>query len=134
MKNNAIITITNRQSGATGQELIKETYPGLFYSKNGKFYILYEAEQGGAMLSINGGQVILKRSGAYASTMRFETEKTDVFTYKTPYGAMQMELMCNKAEAVLTDAGGAVFLQYKMKFGGEDLQNSLTIDVRKERL
>lgn len=132
MKNNAIIIISNCQGGAREQDVIEETRPGMFYLKNGKFYILYEEEQDAVMVIIDGGQAVMRRSGTCTAVMRFKTGKKDAFTYRTPYGAMPMELVCSKAEAALSEEGGAVFLQYKLQFGGEEVQNNLTIHVRKE--
>lgn len=86
--------------------------PGEYYFKNGSHYILYEetAEDSGTpiknSLKLKGNVLELNRKGAINSRMVFETGKSHVADYATPFGMLRMEtvtsrILCTEEETRL---------------------------------
>ncbi len=71
--------------------------PGEYYFKNGSHYIFYDetAEDSGELiknsLKLKGNVLELNRKGAVNSRMVFETGKSHVTDYATPFGILRME-------------------------------------------
>jgi uncharacterized beta-barrel protein YwiB (DUF1934 family) len=134
-KKNAKIHICNIQSAAGDSDTIEMTVEGAFYQKEGSFYLLYrepDPETGtgdSVMLKASGGSVIMKRTGAVFSEMRFEAGKKDICQYQMPYGTMEIGLLCRSAEISLSEHGGWIKLNYILQIGGGQYSNNLTIKV-----
>lgn len=86
--------------------------PGEYYLKNGSHYLFYEetAEDSGERtknsLKLKGNVLELNRKGALNSRMVFETGKSHVADYATPFGMLRMEtvtsrILCTKEETRL---------------------------------
>ena len=76
--------------------------PGEYYFKNGSHYIFYEetAEDSGEpvknSLKLKGNVLELNRKGAVNSRMIFETGKSHVTDYATPFGMLRMETVTSR--------------------------------------
>ena len=109
---------------------------GSFYQKYNCFYLLYttQDEDSGAkdnvLLKISEDAIIMKRSGVYSSEMHFvQSEKTKC-QYNTPYGAMEMEVWCQKSTASLSENGGKIQIEYLLQIGSDAYKNKLVIQVK----
>ncbi|MCM1409436.1 MAG: DUF1934 domain-containing protein [Lachnospiraceae bacterium] len=71
--------------------------PGEYFFKNGSHYIFYEETEEGSgtsvknSLKLKGNLLELNRKGAVNSRMVFETGKSHVVDYATPFGMLRME-------------------------------------------
>lgn len=75
--------------------------------------------------------VELKRIGLYETLFLIEENKSHNCTYKTPYGAMNMEIIAKKVDAPVTEKGGKIHLEYLLLSGGEILgENLLQLDIK----
>lgn len=76
--------------------------PGEYYFKNGSHYIFYEetAEDTGEpiknSLKLKGNMLELNRKGAVNGRMIFETGKSHVADYATPFGMLRMETVTSR--------------------------------------
>lgn len=88
------------------------TAPGEYYFKNGSHYIFYEeAEEDSGVpiknsLKLKGNLLELHRKGAVNSRMVFETGKSHLADYATPFGMLRMEtatsrILCTEEETRL---------------------------------
>lgn len=110
MTKDVSITVKGVQRDDTGEAGITETTAfGEYYFRNGSHYIIYEetAEDSGERiknsLKLKGGLLELNRRGAVNSRMVFETGKSHVLDYATPFGLLRMEtvtarILCTEEE------------------------------------
>ena len=97
------ITVKGVQRGEAGESGSTEiTASGEYYFKNGSHYIFYEetAEDSGELiknsLKLKGNLLELNRKGVVNSRMVFETGKTHVVDYITPFGKLKMETVTSR--------------------------------------
>lgn len=103
MKKDIRITVRGVQwdeAGETGST--ETTASGEYFFKNGSHYIFYEesAEESGGLiknsLKLKGNVLELNRKGAVNSRMVFETGKSHVVDYATPFGMLRMETVTSR--------------------------------------
>lgn len=134
-KTNAKIHICNIQSSAGDSDTVELTVEGVFYWKQDSFYLLYhepdsETETGDSvMLKAADGVVVMRRTGAVSSEMRFQTGKKDTCFYRMPYGTMEIGLNCRRVDIDLAKQGGTIRLDYMLQIGGQLYGNDLIIKV-----
>lgn len=124
-------------AGETGST--ETTATGEYYFRNGSHYIFYEetAEDSGERiknsLKLKGGLMELNRKGAVNSRMVFETGKSHVLDYATPFGLLRMEtvtarILCSSEEACLR-----IRAEYELWADGRRL-SSCRLDMKAEPL
>ena len=114
MKKDIIISIrgvfTDQEEENDDLELVTS---GRYYEKNGKKYIVYEeSEVTGfksgtqTMLKIDGNIVTMSRNGGEGGNtyMVFETGKTHMGHYETPYGSFTVSTFTDKMKVEIGEA------------------------------
>lgn len=127
------------QSDAGKPDQTEITASGEYYLKNGSHYIFYEetAEDSGERiknsLKLKGNMLELNRKGAVNSRMTFETGKSHVADYATPFGMLRMEtvtsrILCRSEENCLR-----IGAEYELWADGVKM-SSCRLDVKAEPL
>lgn len=133
--NEYIITVVNKQTIDSQTAEISETARGSFYEKNGKQYILYRLENDedrtSVMIKLTGDAVFIKRSGSAESSMEYRTGHKRSFSYKVPYGVIEMEIETQSIISHLDTDGGRIKLVYTLTAQGEKYFNDMEITVKK---
>lgn len=133
---NAIITIKSIQDFDGSSDAVEVISEGSFYSKNGKYYIMYKDDatmgNSSSMIKVDGECVSIKRTGEYNSYFELKKGKKYSFVYHMPYGDMAMELEARKVEISLGENGGELSLCYLLDAGGNVQTNNINISVRKK--
>lgn len=119
MKQNAILTITGRQS-YEGQEpdLIELTTEGTFEQKGKAWILTYEEseltglEGTKTVIRVENGKVSLGRTGTLHSHMVFQEGVCHDSLYRIPEGALMISVLAEKIQWELSPSGGRVFLRY----------------------
>lgn len=93
------IKIKSTQTAADGDEnTIELMTEGKYYEKNNCIFLVYDESELSGMegstttLKIKDQQVMMKRFGTNESELVFEEGKSHATLYRTPYGAMDMEV------------------------------------------
>ena len=134
-KRNAKIYIHNIQSAAGDTDTVELTAEGTFCWKQDGFYLLYHepAPDTGTgdsvMLKAVDNVVVMRRTGAVSSAMRFQAGKKDTCLYRMPYGTMEIGVNCRRVDIDLAEQGGTIRLDYMLQIGGQLYGNDLTIKV-----
>ncbi len=137
MKTKAIISFLTEQQFESDSDKARLKAEGTLENTENGYVIEYtEPDEGmGKSLSkieiINNKYVRLMRNGLYQADFRIEEGKTHSCTYKTPFGDMEMEIIADKVDAVLTQRGGTVYLCYRL-YGNSQLigENSLNMSIK----
>lgn len=121
--------VTNHQIIDGDEEIISETGTGSARESDGVWYIMYKTDAVAVMLKICGDTVHVKRTGDYGSDIDYIKGKKTKFSYKTPYGAMDMELYTKNIECSMSAFGGAVILSYDLFAGSGKIENKMEIKI-----
>ena len=133
---NADIVIMNCQQTAEEETVIKQESPCGFYIKDEKIYIVYQeqeahlAENVKTLIKIEKGNVKIRRSGTFCTTIKYEEGKKDNFSYIMPYGVLHMEVNTAKVVCDFDENGGKFYLEYELKVNGDQTLNRLTAEVK----
>lgn len=132
---NAIIHIKNNQTFNDHSECIEITSAGKFYSKNGKFYILYKEYSDMGEISVvikaEDGKISVRRKGVSSAVMNYEEHRSEEVLYKMPYGDTVFELRTNSVENNLTEEGGFLAIDYELSLGYEVYRNKMNIKIER---
>lgn len=131
------ITIKGVQRDDAGETGSTETIvPGEYYFRNGSHYILYEetAEDSGERiqnsLKLKGDLLELNRKGAVNSRMVFETGKSHVLDYATPFGLLRMETVTSRILCRPEGARLRIRAEYELWADGRKLSSCrLTVKI-----
>lgn len=110
MDNYVSLAIVGRQRGEDGEEAVTKLYvTARYWQRCGSHYFLYEEtlEESGAViqntLKLKDGVLELVKRGTVNSRMVFETGKTYLTDYDTPYGRLKIDLHTKALDAVLSE-------------------------------
>ena len=134
----AHLALSGRQRDGASAESVTEVCAEADYSeKDGRHYILYEEIPEGteppvkSTVIIRDGLLEIRRSGAVRSHMVFESGKTHIADYVTPYGTLQLEIFTNVLDVSASDTGIEALLEYTLASGGQPLSDcTLTLSLR----
>lgn len=133
---NAIINIKNSQTFNDHDETVEITSTGKFYSKNGKFYILYKeySDMGeiSIMIKAEGGKVSVRRGGACNAVMNYVENNCEEVVYRLPFGDTVFELRTRTVENNLTEDGGTLALDYDLVLNYEVYRNQMEIKIERK--
>ena len=141
MKKDIIISIrgvfTDQDEENDDLELVTS---GRYYEKNGKKYIVYEeSEVTGfksgtqTMLKIDGNIVTMSRNGGEGENtyMVFETGKTHMGHYETPYGSFTVSTFTDKMKVEIGESEGDIRIDYFIDIDNvPQSANSLSMSIR----
>lgn len=123
---NVDIAIQSLQRRSEGDELIREKVAGTLRREGKGWLLCYrEGESSGlgdtvTTLRLEEGKATLTRTGETASQMVFRVGQTCACQYATAYGELSMTIAASKLEWELDEAGGKVFLVYKLQLEGAE--------------
>jgi uncharacterized beta-barrel protein YwiB (DUF1934 family) len=64
--------------------------------------------------AVEGGQVVLTRTGTVNSQMVFEEGRQHTSLYETPYGELAVDIQTSRLRHNLTERGGLLEIQYSI--------------------
>jgi len=140
LKKSVTIQVNGKQRYQAGHEDQQElTTVGMFYERNGAFYVVYkESEETGldevtTFLSIKQGVVTLNRQGSVDLLQEFKKEVLNQSVYTTSCGQLYLSVMPHKVEYDLTGHGGRISLEYDL-FVDDNLvsYNTLLVNIKED--
>lgn len=117
------VHVIGKQIYPEGHEDLQEsTAEGMYYERNGDFYVVYKESGIGSegmegvttFISIKDGLVTLNRKGAIDFKQEFKTGELKRSIYTTGYGKLWLSVMPHKVETDLTVHGGRISLEYDL--------------------
>lgn len=134
---NVDITIRTLQRRPEGDETIESRTAGILRREECGWVLCYrEGEDSGlgdtvTTLRLEEGRAVLERAGETASRMVFQVGEPYACRYATAYGELPMTVKTLRLDWALDEAGGKVFLIYKLKLAGADIgENRLRLTVK----
>ena len=141
MKKDIIISIrgvfTDQEEENDDLELVTS---GRYYERNGKKYIVYEEsevtgfkEGTQTMLKIDGNIVTMSRTGTEGGNtyMVFESGKTHMGHYETPYGSFTVSTFTDKMKVDIGETEGDIRIDYFVDIDNvPQSANSLSMSIR----
>ena len=114
--------------------------PGMVRVRDGQVRLSYaeriteEMDEEGAtdvVLHAREGLAMMKRSGAYATTMSFCPHERRDSVYRTPYGDLSTAIDTESVHVVVSDEGGKVEISYAISIqNGEASARKIQLDWR----
>lgn len=138
MKKDVFLQIKGNKIDKTGQNEECELIAGGFYSYDkelGEYIIEYDETELSGMsgtktkIIANENAVQLVRDGDFSSHFVIEKGKKFIGNYKTPYGAIALEIMPTDVDCNLTEDGGLLSFRYSLQLGEENTDNIMSINV-----
>lgn len=127
MMEEVLLTVSALQSVGEESDTVESTARAKYYKKGESHYIFYEEMQEGipgsvkTRVKLNGEVIELKRSGAVATTMIFEKNKTHAAEYDTPYGRLQLAVETESLDISETDEEITAQIQYVLTAEGSPM-------------
>lgn len=120
-------------------ELITE---GKYYEKNNCRFLVYEETELSGMegstttLKIAEGQVMMKRFGTNESELVFEKDQTHTTQYRTPYGAIEMDIVTSEISiAINEECVDCIDIAYEINISEKtETRNTLSVTVKKDTI
>lgn len=138
MKKDVIIDIYSTQCYEdTEPDEISLVTDGVFYEKNGKYYIKYdESEMTGVpntktTLKIDGDTVSLIRSGAQETQMIFKKNEHNIGLYQTVAGPYTLGVKTKELAHNIDENGGNLRLEYDIELNYQ-MSGFNTFDIKIE--
>ncbi|MCM1990055.1 DUF1934 domain-containing protein [Oceanirhabdus seepicola] len=136
MKKSAVISVVSKQSG-NDEEKIEVVTPGVFYEKDGKFYVIYEETEISGMqgtrttIKVEEDQFTLIRKGTTNTRMLFKEKHNDFIMYQTPHGMLQLSINIKKLSIDVDENGGNIEAVYNMGISGEEsIRTELNVKIK----
>lgn len=140
MKARRIVRVTGVQENAEGEESIIELFTeGVFYIKNGNYYIIYEESEVSGMegtttsLKVEDNKkVSMKRFGTMSTNFDFEKNKQFEASYMTAYGNLTINILTNTLHIEIDEETGKgnIEIDYDLKvLGNVKTANKLKIQL-----
>ncbi|WBW98469.1 DUF1934 domain-containing protein [Oceanirhabdus sp. W0125-5] len=136
MKKSAIISVVSKQSG-NDDDKIEVVTPGLFYEKDGKFYIIYDETEISGMqgtkttIKVEEDQFTLIRKGTTNTRMLFKEKYSDLIMYQTPHGMLQLSINIKKLNIDVDENGGNIKALYNMGISGDQaISTELNVNIK----
>mgnify|MGYP002516869935 CR=1 FL=1 len=137
MKKDVLVTVIG-SSDLDPDEALEVVTPGRFYEKDGKKYIIYEeSELTGfsrgvkTTLKINGQTLTMSRNGKGGTNMVFESGKTHLGHYETPYGSFTVSTTTDTLDIAIGETEGSIKVNYFVDVNNiPQSENELSVHVR----
>lgn len=134
---NVTITIKTLQRREEGTESMTQRSEGILRREGEGWALTYREDQSSGLgdtrttLCLEEDRATLLREGALRSRMVFRPGTLCACRYATPCGELPMTLHTLALEWELSEAGGSVFLVYRIQLGGADVgENRLRLTVK----
>lgn len=139
MKAKRIVRVTGVQQNAEGEKSTIELFTeGVFYIKNGNYYIVYEESEvsgmEGATTSLkieDNKKISMKRFGTSTTNFDFEKNKHFEASYMTMYGDLTINIITNTLNIEIDgDTGkGNIEIDYDLRILG-DIKTSNKLKIQ----
>lgn len=128
--------ITRQEADGDIQENVIESV-GTLVAENGSLVLRYtepkteDAYGADVCMTVWPERALIERRGPISSHMPLALHQRHPWRYETPYGTMEMPVLCTATENTLTAAGGRYFAVYRVETPGEPrgLECSMEINV-----
>ncbi len=131
-ENNAIINMKSYRRTCSEQDKSELSCGGNYYIKDGKYYITYIEEEGTrVVIKASADSVTVRRMGHFSAVMEYETGRETEFMYRTPYGAIPMQINTHDVVNRLGKNGGGLKFSYSLSSGGGVTENKIKLEVKK---
>ena len=133
MTKNVLITISGLQYGENMQadeeerEPVEVICPAVYYFKNGKHYILYEAPVEGMSgtiknkIKIKENESLEVKSGLTNTHLFFEKGRLAVTQYETPYGSIVVGTHTRELTVDVAEDRIDVYVRYELDVSGDKI-------------
>ncbi|MDO5398739.1 MAG: DUF1934 domain-containing protein [bacterium] len=133
MENNARIRVVNRQTIDGDTDIIEEHGEGIYSHRGGKHYIMYDTDdaedRSRVTVIAEGRNVRIKRAGSSGGDMLYNTSQKTAFKYRTPYGALDMEINTERICNALNAEPKKLRIKYTLTMQGQRTYNDTEIYV-----
>lgn len=137
MKKDVLVTVIG-SSDADSDELCEVVTPGRFYEKNGKQYIIYEeseltgfASGTKTTLKIDHDTLTMSRNDKSRTNMVFESGKTHMGHYETPYGSFTVSTTTDRMNIDMGEKEASIKVSYFIDIDNiPQSENELSVYVR----
>ena len=125
MKNERLITITDLQTTAEGDDSLTITTRGMLRGTADDYSIFYDEDYGDGLRSKTEIKVqsrrraSIVRRGDITTELTVEQGKRHACQYSTPYGDLMMGIFGLHVDSSVNEDGGELFLDYTVDFNGE---------------
>ena len=127
--------IHRRLDGAAEQE--KTVLDGVRHDRGEKIYLQFkeiiseDMEPAPTLLTVVGDEVVLHRKGDVGGDMRFVAGESHSLMYRTPMGALPMEIQTSKVDVFVSQNILEIKLKYNLLSAGE-LLSEIDMGIRAE--
>lgn len=137
MKKDVLVTVVG-SSDDDSDGLLEVVTPGRFFEKNGKQYIIYEeseltgfASGTKTTLKIDHGTLTMSRNDKSGTNMVFESGKTHLGHYETPYGSFTVSTTTDSLNIDMGEKEGSIRVNYFIDINNvPQSENELSVYVR----
>lgn len=135
---NAIITVSSRQTSDGDTDSFEFITKGSFYQKGSKFYIFYEENEEmqmsdcSVMLIAEKDKVTMRRSGEFELKLTYVEGESEDIIYYMPFGEMNLTQKTESVMCDLSDSGGTLELKYRLIIGDREQENYVRIRVKRK--
>lgn len=116
------------------EETLEHQATGAYVFRDGTHHFRYREEdrEADTVLSIQEETVKIRRFGSSGSTMTIAVGETHQNTYRTPYGALEMETEGHRVSLLVDEQGrGQLTLAYRLTIDGDvTSENEIRLTVR----
>lgn len=129
MTKEIIIKIKGSHFSMGEEDLTEILMPGTYFFKDGKHYLLYDEVMEGFSKKVRNRIVIdrqrveIHKKGLLLSTMVFEENKMYTTAYRTPFGAMNLNLKASKVALSFGEDFLQIDLRYRLSAGADYFQD-----------
>lgn len=130
MKKDITISYESFRISGQNKESFSDLSNGTLTRKDGEIYISYSDSCGKTVLKINDSEISVIRFGENSNTLKFKTNGSYRFLYKTPYGVFEAALTTHTASYCENADGGCVKLAYSLDFSGEKSEHNFKLTYK----
>lgn len=130
-----VVSVRGSQVHEAQENTMELLTEGRLLKDKGKYIIEYDENYTGlegahTRLTVDGGDVWIKRTGVLETEFLFMDKKQYEASYKTPYGRIQLLLLPTQVKSELSEEQGQIDLEYIIKIGGQSALNRLNINYK----
>ncbi len=123
------VLVTNHQVIDGDEDIISETGTGSVRRADDVWYITYKVDGMTVMVKVSGDTAHVRRTGEYGSDIKYIKGETTTFSYRTPYGIMDMQLYTEDIKCSMSLFGGVIILEYLLFTGSGRIENKMEIKI-----
>ncbi len=137
MTKEVLLTITGLQFDGESEQKYSDTFPGEYYERGGKRYVVYDEVMEGFtestknIIKFTEKEVDVTRKGVVNTQMLFEENKLNRTSYRTPYGELVMGINTVGIRFLETEERIRVDVEYELELNYEHQADcKISIDIR----